>query len=180
MPWSWKNRAVRLPTLWATIGPVLGTLYLLPIEGKAEWATERFVEEKKPMVRLDSNFKSSSPLPAHYIYWAIPAYLEAAHDYTKRQKVRHIVIASAYRACVHDQEHHSHVRTPREGLLGKPLCIYWKIILKWILREICRSETCEWILGRVYWRAGVLSVCCVNDWHSSAQSLWRSWQSPKH
>ena len=26
VPWSWKNRAIPLPTLWATTGPVMGTL----------------------------------------------------------------------------------------------------------------------------------------------------------
>ena len=25
--WSWKSRAIPLPTLWATTGPVMGTLY---------------------------------------------------------------------------------------------------------------------------------------------------------
>ena len=29
VPWSWKSRAIPLPTLWATTGPVMGTLYLL-------------------------------------------------------------------------------------------------------------------------------------------------------
>jgi len=29
VPWSWKGRAIPLPTLWATTGPVTGTLYLL-------------------------------------------------------------------------------------------------------------------------------------------------------
>jgi len=29
-PRSWKSRAILLPTLWATTGPVTGTLYLLP------------------------------------------------------------------------------------------------------------------------------------------------------
>ena len=28
MPWSWKGRAIPLPALWATTGPVTGTLYL--------------------------------------------------------------------------------------------------------------------------------------------------------
>ena len=28
VPWSWKSRAIPLPTLWATTGPVTGTLYL--------------------------------------------------------------------------------------------------------------------------------------------------------
>jgi hypothetical protein len=28
VPWSWKGRAIPLPTLWATTGPVTGTLYL--------------------------------------------------------------------------------------------------------------------------------------------------------
>jgi len=30
VPWSWKRRAIPLPTLWATTGPVpvTGTLYL--------------------------------------------------------------------------------------------------------------------------------------------------------
>ena len=27
VPWSWKSRAILLPTLWATTGPVTGTLY---------------------------------------------------------------------------------------------------------------------------------------------------------
>jgi hypothetical protein len=27
--WSWKRRAIPLPTFWATTGPVTGTLYLL-------------------------------------------------------------------------------------------------------------------------------------------------------
>ena len=31
VPWSWKSRAIPLPTLWATTGPVTGTLYLVPI-----------------------------------------------------------------------------------------------------------------------------------------------------
>ena len=30
-PWSWKSRAIPLPILWATIGPVTGTLYLFTI-----------------------------------------------------------------------------------------------------------------------------------------------------
>ena len=29
VPWSWKNRAIPLPTFWATTGPVTRTLYLL-------------------------------------------------------------------------------------------------------------------------------------------------------
>ena len=29
VPWSWKSRVIPLPTLWATTGPVTGTLYLL-------------------------------------------------------------------------------------------------------------------------------------------------------
>ena len=29
VPWSWKSRATHLPTLWATTGPVTGTLKLL-------------------------------------------------------------------------------------------------------------------------------------------------------
>ena len=28
VPWSWKGIAIHLPTLWATTGPVSGTLYL--------------------------------------------------------------------------------------------------------------------------------------------------------
>ena len=28
VPWSWKSRAITLPTVWATTGPVKGTLYL--------------------------------------------------------------------------------------------------------------------------------------------------------
>jgi hypothetical protein len=28
LPRSWKNRAIPVPTLWATTGPVMGTLYL--------------------------------------------------------------------------------------------------------------------------------------------------------
>ena len=28
VPWSWKSRAIPLPTLWATTRPVTGTLYL--------------------------------------------------------------------------------------------------------------------------------------------------------
>ena len=28
VPWSWRSRAIPLPTLWATTGPVTGTLYL--------------------------------------------------------------------------------------------------------------------------------------------------------
>jgi len=31
VPWSWKSRAIPLPTLWATTGPVMGTLYTLHI-----------------------------------------------------------------------------------------------------------------------------------------------------
>ena len=29
VPWSWKSRAIPLPTLWAITGPVTGTLYLI-------------------------------------------------------------------------------------------------------------------------------------------------------
>ena len=29
VPWSWKSRAIPLPTLWATTGPVTGTLYTI-------------------------------------------------------------------------------------------------------------------------------------------------------
>ena len=29
VPWSWKGRALLLPTLWATTGHVTGTLYFL-------------------------------------------------------------------------------------------------------------------------------------------------------
>ena len=28
VPWSWKSRAIPLPTLWATTGPVTGSLYI--------------------------------------------------------------------------------------------------------------------------------------------------------
>ena len=28
VPWSWKSRAIPLPTLWATTGPITGKLYL--------------------------------------------------------------------------------------------------------------------------------------------------------
>jgi len=28
VPWSWKSRAIPLTSLWATPGPVTGTLYL--------------------------------------------------------------------------------------------------------------------------------------------------------
>ena len=28
VPWSWKSIAVNIPNLWATIGPITGTLYL--------------------------------------------------------------------------------------------------------------------------------------------------------
>ena len=28
LAWSWKSRAIPLPTLWATTGPVTGTLFL--------------------------------------------------------------------------------------------------------------------------------------------------------
>ena len=31
VPWSWKSRAIPLPTLWATTGPVTGTLYLFTV-----------------------------------------------------------------------------------------------------------------------------------------------------
>ena len=31
VPWSWKSRAIPLLTLWATTGPVTGTLYLFMI-----------------------------------------------------------------------------------------------------------------------------------------------------
>ena len=31
VPWSWRSRAIPLPTLWATIGPVTGTLFLLTV-----------------------------------------------------------------------------------------------------------------------------------------------------
>ena len=28
VPWSWKSRSIPLPTIWATTGPVTGTVYL--------------------------------------------------------------------------------------------------------------------------------------------------------
>jgi len=31
VPQSWRSRAIPLPTLWATTGPVTGSLYLLPV-----------------------------------------------------------------------------------------------------------------------------------------------------
>jgi hypothetical protein len=32
LPWSWKSRAIPLPTLWATTRPVMGTLYVYPLK----------------------------------------------------------------------------------------------------------------------------------------------------
>jgi len=32
VPWSWKIRAIPLPTLWATTGPVTGTVYTHTIQ----------------------------------------------------------------------------------------------------------------------------------------------------
>ena len=40
VPWSWKSRAIPLPTLWVTNGPVTGSLYLYPRlfpQGKSGW-----------------------------------------------------------------------------------------------------------------------------------------------
>ena len=37
VPWSWKSRTVPLPTLWATTGPVTGTLYLLLLSCGVLW-----------------------------------------------------------------------------------------------------------------------------------------------
>ena len=34
LPWSWKSRAIPLPTLWATPRPLMGTLYLISIGGE--------------------------------------------------------------------------------------------------------------------------------------------------
>ena len=46
VPWSWKSRAIPLPTLWVTTGPVTGTLYLY-IQGvcnkEASWLSQRVV-----------------------------------------------------------------------------------------------------------------------------------------
>ena len=36
VPWSWKSRAISLPTLWATTGPVTGTLYISTIDNSVE------------------------------------------------------------------------------------------------------------------------------------------------
>jgi hypothetical protein len=37
VPWSWKGRAIPLPTLWATTGPVTGTLYLYLLVDNTSW-----------------------------------------------------------------------------------------------------------------------------------------------
>ena len=42
VPWSWKSRAIPLPTLWATTGPVTGTHALqLPLPNYALHHTKR-------------------------------------------------------------------------------------------------------------------------------------------
>jgi len=35
--WSWKSRAIPLPTLWATTGPVKGTVYLYLFLTATNW-----------------------------------------------------------------------------------------------------------------------------------------------
>jgi len=41
VPWSWKSRAIPLSTIWATTGPVTGTLYTLSsINYTPSWRTE--------------------------------------------------------------------------------------------------------------------------------------------
>ena len=52
VPWSWKSRAIPLPTLWATTGPVTGTLYLF--QGMKEFGDEVRSEQG------NSNFSSSN------------------------------------------------------------------------------------------------------------------------
>ena len=46
VPWSWKSRAIPLPTLWAATGPVTGTLYLYLYEweGSSEIRTDRQID----------------------------------------------------------------------------------------------------------------------------------------
>jgi len=45
VPWSWKSRAIPLPTLWATTGPVKGTLYfyftILEVYTQFRWGNLR-------------------------------------------------------------------------------------------------------------------------------------------
>ena len=40
VPWSWKSRAIPLPTLWATTGPVTGTLYIYLYMKEEEFWTQ--------------------------------------------------------------------------------------------------------------------------------------------
>ena len=52
MPWSWKNRVILLPTLWATTGPVTGTLYLLPFSTSRRYSVKR-VGSQMPMKEME-------------------------------------------------------------------------------------------------------------------------------
>ena len=55
VPRSWKSRAIPLPTLWATTGPVMGLLYLLFIHmyGKPEGKRPL----RRPRRRWEDNIK---------------------------------------------------------------------------------------------------------------------------
>ena len=44
VPWSWKSRAIPLPTLWATTGSVTGTLYLYLYPRLAFWVPQTALE----------------------------------------------------------------------------------------------------------------------------------------
>jgi hypothetical protein len=44
VPWSWKSRAITLPTLWATTGPVTGTLFLITVALECPCNWMRWVE----------------------------------------------------------------------------------------------------------------------------------------
>ena len=46
VPWSWKSRAITLPTLWATTRPVTGTLYLFIQQNIRKYRTFATVRNK--------------------------------------------------------------------------------------------------------------------------------------
>ena len=50
VPGSWKSRAIPLPTLWATTGPVTGTLYPYMLKNEFIYPFLKF-QENSPIVK---------------------------------------------------------------------------------------------------------------------------------
>ena len=65
VPRSWKSRDIPLPTLWATTGPVTGTLYL-------------FLSSRYNKIRLGW---TESMTRMHFALWTTTIFLSPLHDF---------------------------------------------------------------------------------------------------